>query len=93
MSADDGGGADDSYSAVAAEQLDAMEAGDDPELYNAVLGACELIFNQPGRAQSLSAAITTKEGIRFRLAVDGHDPYKVFWASEGPRIEAVFPYP
>jgi hypothetical protein len=84
---------DDSYSEVATEQLDALEVGEDPELYNAVLETCELVFNQPGRAQSLSAAITTKEGIRFRLAVDGHYPYKVFWSSDGPRIEAVFPYP
>jgi tetraacyldisaccharide-1-P 4'-kinase len=93
VSADKALDAGDSYSAVATEQLDALEAGDDPVLYNAVLEACELVSSQPDRAQSLSAAITTKEGIRFRLAVDGHHPYKVFWFSEGPRIEALFPYP
>jgi hypothetical protein len=36
------------YSAVADEQLDALEAGSDAGLYNAVLDACELIFRFPG---------------------------------------------
>jgi hypothetical protein len=31
--------------------------------------------------------------VRFRLPVAGHPPYKVFWSSEGPRVEAVFPHP
>jgi hypothetical protein len=61
--------------------------------YNAVLDACELIFRLPDQAQALSSAITTPYGIRFRLPVAGHPPFKVFWSSEGPRIEAVFPHP
>jgi hypothetical protein len=81
-----------SYSAVADEQLDALEASS-PELYNDVLTVCELIFADPGRAQSMSSAIQTDHGIVLRLAVPGHSPYKVFWTSEGPRIEAVFPHP
>lgn len=81
------------YSDVADKQLDALEAGSDIDLYNAVLDACELIFRMPGEAQALSTAITTTDGVRFRLPVAGHPPYKVFWSSDGPRIEAVFPHP
>jgi hypothetical protein len=29
----------------------------------------------------------------LRLPVPGRRPYKVFWTSAGPRIEAVFPHP
>jgi hypothetical protein len=83
----------DAYSQVANSQLDALEAGSDADLYNAVLDACELIFQLPAQAQARSTAITTAEGIRFRLPVAGHPPYKVFWSSDGPRIEAVFPHP
>jgi hypothetical protein len=81
------------YSEIADAQLNALETGPDVDLYNAVLDACELIFRAPGLAHALSSAITTKDGIRLRLPVRGHAPYKVFWSTEGPRIEAVFPYP
>lgn len=81
------------YSEVADKQLDALEAGPDIDLYNAVLDACELIFRMPDQAQALSTAITTVDGIRFRLPVVGHPPFKVFWSPDGPRIEAVFPHP
>jgi hypothetical protein len=84
---------DGSYSEVADEQLNALERSDAIDLYNAVLDACELVFRAPARAQAMSTAITTREGIRLRLPVPGHPPYKVFWSSEGPRIEAVFPHP
>lgn len=84
---------DDAYSEVVTAQLDALEHAPDSELYNAVLDACELIFRLPAQAQARSTAITTQEGVRFRLPVAGHPPYKVFWSSEGPRIEAVFPHP
>ena len=80
------------YSTVAEAQLDALERGDDIDLYNAVLDTCELIFRLPSHAQSRSTAITTAEGVRLRLPVAGHPPYKVFWSSDGPRIEAVFPH-
>ena len=83
----------DAYSQVANKQLDSLEAGSDADLYNAVLDACELIFRLPAQAQARSTAITTAVGIRFRLPVAGHPPYKVFWSSDGPRIEAVFPHP
>jgi len=83
----------DAYSQVANNQLDSLEAGSDVDLYNAVLDACELIFRLPAQAQTRSTAITTAEGIRLRLPVAGHPPYKVFWSSDGPRIEAVFPHP
>jgi hypothetical protein len=81
------------YSKVADAQLDVLERTPDVELYNAVLDACELVFRAPGLAQQRSTAITTREGGRLRLPVAGHPPYKVFWSSEGPRIEAVFPHP
>ena len=83
----------DAYSQVANKQLDSLEAGSDVDLYNAVLDACELIFRLPAQAQARSTAITTAEGIRLRLPVAGRPPYKVFWSSDGPRIEAVFPHP
>jgi hypothetical protein len=79
-------------SEIADAQLDALEAGADVDLYNAVLAACELIFRQPAQAQALSTAISTTEGIRMRLPVAGQTPHKIFW-SDGPRIEAVFPHP
>ena len=83
------------YSAIADEQLDILEAGDDLDLYNAALDACDLVFQAPGIAQSRSTAIQTAEGVRFRLPIVGHPPYKVFWShtGDGPRIEAVFPHP
>lgn len=80
------------YSEVANAQLDEIESGDDPDLYEALLDVCEFVLAHLGPAQSRSSALTTSVGIRFRLAVPGHHPYKVFWSSEGPRIEAVFPY-
>ena len=82
----------DDYSAVADRQLDELEA-DDPEAYNDVLGVCELIFDQPARAQSMSTAVQTEHGVVLRLAVPGRHPLKVFWTSAGPRIEAIFPHP
>ena len=80
------------YSAVADAQLDALERADDVDLYNAVLDTCELILRLPSAARSRSTAITTAEGVRLRLPIAGHPPYKVFWSSDGPRIEAVFPH-
>ncbi|MEX7469074.1 hypothetical protein AB4Z39_05105 [Mycobacterium adipatum] len=81
------------YSQVASDQLDALEQCPDPGLYSAVLDTIDLIFRVPGQAQALSTAITTADGIRMRLPVIGHPPFKVFWSTDGPRIEAVFPHP
>lgn len=81
------------YSEIPESQLDALEAGSDVDLHNAVLDACELIFRMPGQAQSLSTAVTTKEGISMRLPVPEHPRYKDFWSTDGPRIEAVFSHP
>jgi len=83
---------DSGYSEVANEQLDEIEASDS-ELYDDLVTICEFILDQPARAQSLSSALTTKEGTCFRLSVPGRHPYKVFCTSGGPRVEAVFPYP
>jgi hypothetical protein len=80
------------YSEVADGQLDKMAASD-TALYNDVLTICELILDNPARAQSMSIALTTTDGIVLRVAVPDHHPYKVFWTTHGPRIEAVFPYP
>lgn len=86
----------DPFSSVAADQLDALEVND-PDLCADVLAVCNLVFTDPGRAQSASSAIQTPQGIRFRLAVPGRHPYNVFWSSDGAngsrRIEAVFPHP
>jgi hypothetical protein len=82
----------DDYSAVADEQLDELAASD-PELYDDVLTMCELVFRHPERAQAMSTTVQTPEGMVLRLPVPGHHPYKVFWTSPGPRIEAVFPHP
>lgn len=81
------------YSKVADSQLDALEAGADVSPYNAVLDACELVLSYPAKAQARSTAVRTKQGVLLRLPVAGHPPYKVFWSSDGPRIEAVFPHP
>lgn len=40
-----------------------------------------------------STVITTDQGLILVLPVAGHPPYKVFWSSDEPRIEAVFPRP
>lgn len=81
----------DSYSAVADQQLDELEALN-PDLYDAVLTTCESIFDHPERAQSVSRAITTEQGIRMVLSVPGFPDHKVFWSTDLPRVEAVFPY-
>ena len=81
------------YSEVADSQLDELEAGPDMGLYNAVLVNCDLIFRKPSEAQANSTAITTDQGIRFRLPVPGYPPFKIFWSTDGPTIEAVFPFP
>lgn len=85
---------DGGYSAVADEQLDRLE-GADPELYNAVLDASELALSEPGIAQASSSVVNTVEGIRFRLPVAGRPTHHVFWSAtdDGPRIEAIFPFP
>lgn len=87
--------ADGSYADVAGDQIDALEAGPDMELFNAVLDACELVFRATGLAQSKSSAVRSANGIVLRLPVTGHPPYKVFWSQtpDGPRIEAVLPHP
>ncbi len=81
------------YSAVADGQLDDLEQSSDVDLYNAVLDVIELILRAPGQAQFYSTAITTAEGIRMRLPVPGFGDYKVFWSTDGPRIEAIFKHP
>jgi hypothetical protein len=82
------------FSDVAAAQLAELERASDPSLFNAVLDACALVLRLPGKAQSLSSAIVTADGRTIlRLPVAGHPPYKVFWSSAGPRVEAVFPHP
>lgn len=80
------------YSELADRQLDALQESD-PELYNDILTICEMVFDHPSRAQAMSTAVQTPSGVVLRLAVPGRSPYKVFWASSGPRVEAVFPHP
>ena len=81
------------YSAVADQQLDELQASNQPRLHEAVVATCESILDRPSEARRRSAAIQTAHGIRFRTPVEGFSDFKVFWAGDGPRIEAVFPYP
>lgn len=82
----------DDYSSRAVDQLDAMEAGDDMHLYNAVLVMVGVIFDNPSLARAMSTTVRTDVGLRRMLPVPGRHPYKVFWSTDGPRVEAVFPY-
>ncbi|TVR37026.1 MAG: hypothetical protein EA388_02420 [Nitriliruptor sp.] len=79
------------YSEVADGQLDELQ-NSDPDLSNDILTVCEFVLDHPARAQSMSSAVQTPNGIVLRLAVPVRSPYKVFWTSSGPRIEAVFPH-
>lgn len=81
------------YSEIANDQLDEIDTSGNSDLYDALLIICEYILDHPAEAQSRSSALTTKEGICFRLSAPGQHPYKIFWTRGGPRIEAVFPYP
>ena len=79
------------YSEVAVTQLDNLQKNR-PDLYEDVLTSCALIFSNPSRAQSTSSAIRTENGIVMRMPVPARHPYKIFWTTGTPRIEAVFPY-
>ena len=81
------------YSEVADAQLDLLEAGPRHDLYSAVVSTCLRVFEEPALAQSLSSVIATDQGLVLVLPVPKHSPFKVFWTSAGPRIEAVFPRP
>jgi len=87
---------DDAFSAIADEQLHALELSD-PEALRDVLILCRLVFDHPQRAQAMSSAIVTSQGVVLRLAVPGHHPLKIFWttrgADGGPRVEAVLEHP
>ncbi len=74
----------------------------DPELYKALRDACEFVLDHPLRAHAASAALQVSaadakgvvrgRGMVMRLPVVGYPPWKVFWTTIGPRIEAVFEY-
>jgi hypothetical protein len=81
------------YSQVADEQLDEVVQSNDNLLYHDIVTVREFILNHPESAHSRSSAIVSEQGIRFRYAVLGHYPFKVFWSSDRPRIEAVIPHP
>ena len=81
------------YSVLAIEQLDAILALGDNDLYNDLVDACEGILDQPGAARVHSSAVKLDAGsIVFRYPVPRRAPYKIFWSNDGPTIEAVFPY-
>jgi len=81
------------YSAIADQQLTDLETRGPTELYLAAVDTCESILDNPSAARRRAAAIQTKEELRFRTPVNGFPDLKVFWSSDGPRIEAIFPYP
>lgn len=85
-------GTDIQYSAVAATQLNELQTNH-PDLYDDILLTCALIFSSPSRAQAMSSAIRTDSGIVMRMPVPARHPYKIFWTTDVPRIEAVFPHP
>ncbi|MCL2467357.1 MAG: hypothetical protein FWF02_02890 [Micrococcales bacterium] len=80
------------YSQVAADQLDIAETAD-PGLYRDLVDTCEAILDDPSRHRAAASAVVTHDGVVLRTPVPRRPPYKVFWSSDGPRIEAVFPYP
>ena len=80
----------DTYSQVADQQLVEEELRDS-NLSDAVLTVCEHILDHPQQTQSMSRAIRTRQGIRMLLSVPGFPLYRVFWSTELPRAEAVFP--
>lgn len=82
------------YSATAERQLDDLENDTDIALYLDVLQACKDVLDHPETARIRSAAVTTENGIVFRLPVKGRYPYKIFWTQteDSVCIEAVFRY-
>ncbi len=87
---------DGAYSAVADQQLDALEESPDVDCYNAVLDVVEGIFADPSLARLHSQGIRTEEGYTLLvIAVPQRHPLGVFWrdTDQGPRIEAIFPRP
>lgn len=84
-----------SYSQVAWDQLDALEASD-PEMYADTLDLIEDIFDAPGTVRGTADVLVTPHGPRFKSFVRDRYPLAVFWSdhpADGPRIEAVFPHP
>lgn len=77
------------YSAVADEQLDALETGPDPDLYNRILDACDLISGHPEPAQLHSSTIVTGDGRTLLVLPVVGGANRVFWSSGPLRIEAV----
>lgn len=84
---------DEDYSDFAANQLDELEQHGDPDLYDAILDAIDIIFRKTSLAHELSTAFTTKDGIRMTLSVPGYLEYKVFWRTEGPAVVAILRLP
>ena len=87
----DGGERDGARADLAQNEL-GLGLGGEPGCVRRHAVVCEAIFAGAARAQSMSAAVRTRDGIMFRLAVPGRHPCAVFWSSTGPRIEAVFPH-
>ena len=85
----------DEYSEIADQQLDTLERSSGARLYNAIIGVCGEILDNPSELRKFSSVLTTTEGLRFSTPIPGEYPYKVFWSmpEEGlGQIEAVFPY-
>lgn len=83
-----------SYSQVAWEQLDLLEASN-PEVYADTLDLIEDILRDSGAVRGTADVLSTPHGTRFKNFVPDRYPLAVFWSdhpAEGPRIEAVFPH-
>jgi len=90
--------AGDLYSRLAETQLDELEHGPDPELYNAVLDAIEAVLDQTDTARARSPGLRDAAGRPLFSTVVMHDAdprWFVFWkdAAAGPVILGVAPLP
>lgn len=83
--------AKDAYSQVAEDQLDTSKEVD-LDLYRDLVEVCEAILDEPKAYRASAPAVAAQSGILLRTPVPRRAPYKVFWSTDDPRIEAIFPY-
>lgn len=85
---------EDRFTAVAEQQFDEIYDGPDIDMANAVADACDLILNLPGEARKTSDTLRDGQGRMIMMyPVPGYPPLKIFWITDGPRVEAIFERP